>query len=271
MMIGWPSPVSDAARALLAPPSSAVPQVPRITGRDDVLDKVKALSPDVIIDYGNATGRYAELARTTQQRTGVPTILLDGAIDRIPETFRTLGAALGRAERGAQLAAFAEALLALPPRQNVRPKVMYARGDDGLTAIVPTGDLAETFARLGWQPVAPPAEAPDQGPFRRTTIDAVRQLDPDLLLFADPAMREGLSKEPGWKTVRAVQAGNAVVAPSLPFGWIEDPPSINRLLGLAWLKGYDATLLAATFNAVVYGHALTQTELAAVLGERTSP
>lgn len=242
-----------------------------MTGREDVLDRAKALAPDLIVDYGNTTGRYADLAGATQQRTGVPTVLLDGAIDRIPETFRLLGTALGRRERGSQLAAFAEALLALPPRHRMRPKVMYARGGDGLTAIVPTGDLAETFARLGWQPVAPPPVGTDQGPFRRTTIDAVRQLDPDMLVFADPAMRDGLVREAAWNTLRAVRDGNAVVAPSLPFGSIEDPPSINRLLGLAWLKGYDAAVLAATFNAVVYGHVLTPTELSAVLGGLNPP
>jgi iron complex transport system substrate-binding protein len=25
------------------------------------------------------------------------------------------------------------------------------------------------------------------------------------------------------------------LAPTLPFGWIDDPPSANRLLGLLWL------------------------------------
>ena len=30
-----------------------------------------------------------------------------------------------------------------------------------------------------------------------------------------------------------------MVAPALPFGWVEEPPSINRLLGLAWLGGHE--------------------------------
>ena len=47
----------------------------------------------------------------------------------------------------------------------------------------------------------------------------------------------------------------------MPFGWIEEPPSINRLLGLAWLSGHEPTTLAATFNAVIYGKALTAPQL----------
>jgi iron complex transport system substrate-binding protein len=56
-----------------------------------------------------------------------------------------------------------------------------------------------------------------------------------------------------------------LVAPNLPFGWLDEPPSINRLLGLAWLGGADPRTLAALFNAVVYGRALTSPQLDALV------
>ena len=55
-----------------------------------------------------------------------------------------------------------------------------------------------------------------------------------------------------------------------PFGWIEEPPSINRLLGLAWLRGGDPLTLAALFNASVYNHVLTPAQLLAVAGTTPS-
>ena len=58
------------------------------------------------------------------------------------------------------------------------------------------------------------------------------------------AVREGQS-------FRAVREGHALIAPAHPFGWIEEPPSINRLLGLAWLSGHEPTALAAMFHAVI--------------------
>ena len=90
-------------------------------------------------------------------------------------------------------------------------------------------------------------------------------LDPDMLIFSDPAMHETIATSAAWKTVRAVREGHALVAPSLPFGWVEEPPSINRLIGLAWLSGRDPVTLAALSNAVVYGHTLTPAELDSVL------
>ena len=254
LMLGWPSPVPDSARGLLAPAAAKLPQIPRLTGRDDVTGKIQALKPDLIVDYGTVSPRYADLAKTTQQSTGIPTILLDGSLAEIPHVIRMLGGILHRAGRAETLATFAEALLALPAMQGSHKRVVYARGADGLTVAAPGTDVTEVFTRLGWQVVAPDGS----GLFRPSSIAAIRALDPDRLIFSDPAMRETVMRDDAW---RAVREGHALVAPSLPFGWLEEPPSINRLLGLAWLGGRDPVALASLFNAAVYGRALTPTQL----------
>jgi iron complex transport system substrate-binding protein len=261
LMLGWPSPVAENARALLAPAAAALPQIPRLTGRDDVIAKIQALHPDLILDYGTVSPRYTGLAQTTQQRTGVPTILLDGSLAEIPRVIRLLGGILHREGRAETLASFAEALLALPVAQTAHPRVLYARGADGLMVAAPGTDVTEVFTRLGWQVVAPDGE----GPFRQSSIEAIRALDPDILNFSDPAMRDAVMHANAWRAVRAVRDGHVSVAPSLPFGWLEEPPSINRLLGLAWLGGHDPVTLASLFNAAVYGHVLTKAQLETVL------
>jgi iron complex transport system substrate-binding protein len=260
LIAGWPSPVSEDARALLSPDAAKLPQIPRLTGRADVLDEIKALKPDLILDYGTVSPRYADLAQATQQRTGIPTILLDGSLAKIPGVMRTLGGILQRQERAEILARFAEALLTLQA-SGAHPRELYARGPDGLTVAAPNTDVTEVFTRLGWQVLAPDG----QGTFRSASIDAIRTLDPDMLIFSDPAMRETIEKSADWKNLRAVREGHALIAPSLPFGWVEEPPSINRLLGLAWLSGRDPVTLAALSSAVVYGHTLTPAELDNVL------
>jgi iron complex transport system substrate-binding protein len=261
LMLGWTSPVSDEARALLSPEAARLPQVPRLTGRDDVIAKVVALKPELIVDYGTISPRYADLARATQQRTGVATLLLDGSLTEIPHVFRLLGNILHREGRAETLAKFAEALLAVPERQAAHPRVLCVRGADGLTAVAPGADLAETFTHLGWQVVAPAG----QGSSRQASFDDIRALDPDIVVFSDPAMRATLDHSDTWRSLRAVRDGHALVAPALPFGWIDEPPSINRLLGVAWLSGHDPMTLAALFNAVVYGRVLTARQLDTLL------
>ena len=44
--------------------------------------------------------------------------------------------------------------------------------------------------------------------------------------------------------MRAVREGRVHLSPILPFGWIDRPPSINRLIGLDWI--------AATFFPDTY-------------------
>jgi iron complex transport system substrate-binding protein len=48
-----------------------------------------------------------------------------------------------------------------------------------------------------------------------------------LLLFAAPADARSV-------VLPAVAQGRVYPAPALPFGWIDGPPSVNRLLGLLW-------------------------------------
>jgi iron complex transport system substrate-binding protein len=266
LMVGWPGPLSDDAKALL-PGSANHPRIPRLTGRDDVTDKIKALKPDLIIDYGEVTPRYFELVQTTQQKTGIPTLLFAGSLDNIPRVVRQVGAILHREARAETLATFAEAMLALPviplpASLGAHPRVLYARGADGLTVTAPDTDVTEVFKQPGWQVIAPDG----QGTFRETSIEAIAALNPDILVFSDPAMRATLARPDAWKSVRAIREGHALVAPALPFGWVEEPPSINRLPGLAWLGGHEPTSMAATFYAVVYGRALTPQQLDTVLG-----
>lgn len=266
LMLGWPEPPSDSARALLPQAVAQLPQVPRLTGRDDVTAKVQALKPDLIVDYGTVSPRYADLARTTQEKTGVPTILLDGSLANTPRAVRLLGHILHRDGRAEAIAALAEALLALPVPQAPHLRVLYARGADGLTVAVPGTDVTEVFTHLGWQVLAPDGDAANgKGAFRRASIDAIRTLDPDILVFADPAMRDTVMHDQAWRSVRAVREAHVSIAPSQPFGWIEEPPSINRLLGLAWLEGRDPMTLAAVFDAVVYHRVLTPAQLDTVL------
>jgi ABC-type Fe3+-hydroxamate transport system substrate-binding protein len=73
-------------------------------------------------------------------------------------------------------------------------------------------DVTEVLTRVDWQVVAPNG----QGSFHPTNIDTMRTLDPDVLIFSDPAMRHTLRPSEAWKPVRAVREGRALVAPSLP-------------------------------------------------------
>ena len=261
LMIGFLSPVSGAARSMLTDAAARLPQVPRLTGKDDSTDAVRALKPDLILDYGTISPRFTELATATQQRTGIPTVLLDGSLADTPSVLRLLGTMLHREGRAETLARLAEALLAVPAGTGKAPTIVYARGADGSNVVAPDTGSTEVFNCIGWPVLAPEG----QGWFRAASIDDIARLDPDVLIFGDPAMHNVLAHSDVWRRVRAVRDGHAFIAPSLPFGWIEEPPSVNRLLGLAWLQGRDLATLATLFNAAFYDRTLKQHEIDTML------
>ncbi len=153
-------------------------------------------------------------------------MLLDGALPALPAVLRALGAALHREARAEALARQAEAVLALPPPAK-RLRVVYARGPEGMQVAAAGTGATEVFERLGWQVLVP------QGDLRAAKPDAVAALDADLIVLADP---QSLAKVRQWPGLRA----RVVVDPGQPFGWVSEPPSINRLMGLVWLRGLEA-------------------------------
>jgi iron complex transport system substrate-binding protein len=211
-----------------------LPTIPRITRRDGDLDieAIRALHADLIIDYGNIDERYTALADKVQSATGVPYLVLDGSLTKVPEIVRRLGAVLQRKERASEIATIAEvALQKLMPvtskAAGERISVYYARGSDGLRAVRSGSSLDEAIVLAGGHNVISPGD----GTFSVMSVEAVAALNPSAIVLADPK-----AAEPGAPLRQALPAQTRfLVDPGLPYGWIERPPSLNRLIGALWL------------------------------------
>ncbi len=261
LMIGWPSKPPPAAAAFLPEQVARLPQTaPAAPALASVIAREK---PDLIVDYGDTDARWARRDEQVQARTGIPTLLLDGALARTPEVLRSLGAALGRTARAERLAQFAERIMQAGAASGPPRTVVYARSTDGLTLVAPGALGAEVFKVLHWKVLAPPGK----GHLRHATLAQIAALDPDMLIFAEPVMREVVGRSPQWRALRAVRERHAFVMPREPFGWIGHPPSLNRLLGVEWLRGDDPIAAARDFYTVVYGRAPDAAQLEALRHE----
>ncbi|MBV9757923.1 MAG: ABC transporter substrate-binding protein [Alphaproteobacteria bacterium] len=257
LMIGWPNKPSAQTAAWLPPAVAALPAAPPVD--PDRPDLLKAAKPDLIVDYGDVDPRYTARAEQVQERSGIPMVLLDGALERTPAVLRALGAALDRSARAEELARLVEQVLA--PTAAATPRtVVYARSPDGLTVVAPGALAAEVFAALHWKVLAPDGK----GHFRHTGVQEIAALDPDVLVFAGPAMRETVAASPDWRALRAVREHHALIAPGQPFGWIEHPASLNRVLGVLWLRGDDPAALAQKLYPELYGRAPDPAQLDAL-------
>lgn len=240
-MIGWNRSPRPAELPFLRPEVRALPELGRLTGRGDTLnlEALIAARPDLIVDYGSVNDTYRSLADRVQAQTGIPYILIDGRFADAPAALRLLGGILGLPERGEALAAAAEAtfaevdrILAAVPKAE-RPRVYLARGSEGLETGSRGSINTEIIERAGAVNVVEGLR--EKGGLVHVSPEQVIAWAPDTVITLDPAFRDGAKTLPAWAPVPAVAKGRVFLAPGLPFGFIDAPPSINRLVGLVWL------------------------------------
>jgi iron complex transport system substrate-binding protein len=243
LMLGWVPEPSPEAKPYILPMMREKHATPRLTirGGEPDIAAIKELAPDLIVDFGGITKNYAKLADTVQAATHIPYALLDGSFDKLPASIRLAGNLLGRAQRSYLLAGYAQetlndlnATLAKVPADK-RPKVYIGRGD-GLATGIKGSSLSESIDRAGAVNVAVPVgEAKAERGNLTVTLDQIAAWDPDVVIALDKPAYAAMRK-PAWKRLRAVSSKRLWLAPTVPWGWLGEPPSINRLIGLHWLQ-----------------------------------
>jgi len=281
-LVGWsraPQPPYLPRRAMRSLPVTGLmlgPEAP------DAVAAVSRLHPDLVIAAGMVTPERAARADQLQQQTGVPWILVDDSMTRTPSLLRSVGAVLGVSSRGEDLATYAEhaidllrgRLLIAPAR--ARPSVYYARGANGLETALPGSPAAEAIDEAGAINVA---NVLGRNERVQVTPDQVQGWAPDVIIAEQRGFYDSVRRNPAWSQVAAVRDRKVYLAPSSPFGWIDDPPGINRLIGLYWLSDLlyrDATQedlrdTVGEFYGTFYKVKLTGKELDALIKPAEPP
>ncbi|MBV9858725.1 MAG: ABC transporter substrate-binding protein [Alphaproteobacteria bacterium] len=277
-LAGWTRPLGSMQRPYVPARFANLPVTGRITGPNPTatIDTVRRLRPDLVIDAGMLTPERIALADAIQQQTGVPCILVDDSIQRTPTILRAIGVVLGVADRGNDLATFAEhAIVGLRGRLLIRPaddrpRVYYGRRPDGLETALPGSPAGEDINEAGAINVAA-----GLGRDARILVsrDQLRGWDPNVIIAEDRSFYDALLRDPLWRNLDAVRYKRIYLAPANPFGWIDDPPGINRLIGLYWLSSVlypdmsqeDLRSTVRDFYDKFYGMKLTDAQIEGLL------
>lgn len=235
-MLGWPRKPGGPGLAFLTPASRELPEIGALV-RDGAINRaaIGELKPDLIVDYGSLAPGFIEAAKRVQDETGIPYVIFDGALEATPQVLRLVGPALGAAERAETLAVAADRILALtreraPQRAAAGTfRVYYARSADGLATATAKARSTDVLRLLGLINVAD-----GDAELREVTRADVLGWQPDAV-FAPNAEHIGAFAAPEWAALPAVKNKRVFAAPRPPFGWIDEPPSVNRLLGLLWV------------------------------------
>jgi iron complex transport system substrate-binding protein len=240
-MLGWTRAPSPESHPFLPQRYAELPELGRLTGRGNTvnLEDVVRLMPDLVLDVGDTSATYVSLADRVQEQTHIPAVLIGGHLADTPDTLRTIGAVLGVSERAEILARYAEAVLTEVNKATAkipltsRPSIYVARGPHGLETAVAGSISSEVVDLVGARNVAGKGTAP------RAIVDVspeqILVWQPDVILTIDRRFHKAIRTDPVWREVKAVQAGNIHFVPDLPFSWLDNPPALNRLIGLLWL------------------------------------
>lgn len=280
LLIGWPRANRPEEREFLHPEIGARPEVGRITGRGNSanLELVLAAQPDLILDVGSVRQTFVDLADRVQQQTGIPYALLDGRIDVSDHAYLTLGRLVQRPDRARLLAAYVERTFrevltrveAVPVAS--RPRVYYARGPRGLETGLAGSINAEVLELLGARNVASEL----RGGLANVSLEQVLNWNPEIIVTIDRDFAASVRNDPNWASVEAVRTGRVHLSPKLPFGWVDFPPSVNRIAGLWWLGKAlfpqafpeDLTAITREFYDLFYHVKLRDDQIARVLSGR---
>ena len=277
-LIGWTEPLSRAQRALLPAKFARLRVIGHLGGANPTATAadVERLHPDLIIGYGLLTPPTIMLADRIQQQTGVPYILLDDSIQQMPEMLRRVGPIVGAGDHGLAVTSYAyhaiEALrgqLLISPATD-RPQVYYGRGRDGLETGLPGSPAISNIDQAG---VINVAAGLGRGGVTRVTRAQILSWNPQIIVAQERSFYNALLHDSQWRGLAAVRSKRVYLAPADPFGWIDDPPGVNRAIGLYWLSNLfypdlyqqDLRVNAREFYQLYYGVALTDRQLDALI------
>lgn len=241
-LLGWPAPVSKASQQWLSETSRQLPVVGRLAGRGSTIssEQLMTLNPDVIVDVGDVNEHYLSIAKEFSEKTGIPYILIQGAIEDTPEQLEILGALLGQQRHGQQLAQAAQDVLDYVAAKRETstfkaPRIYLARSATGLETGAAQSIHSEIVRLVGATNVA---EDLDSTGLVQVSMEQVLVWDPEVILTQDKSFYQNVYDNPLWQDVPAVRNKQVLFVPSVPFGWLDIPPSINRLLGALWLTAW---------------------------------
>ncbi|MBN6065409.1 iron ABC transporter substrate-binding protein [Aggregatibacter actinomycetemcomitans] len=214
----------------------ALPTIGKIAGKGSTLsaEKIVALQPNLIIDVGNVAPNYIDQAKRTFAQTGVPYLLLDGRLAETPKTLRELGKLLGAETFTEPQAQYAEETLksAVDFAGVLQQTAYLARSADGLQTGQKGSIHTEAMELVGLRNVV-------EGEHKGLTQVSMEQLllwNPDIILTQYAEFFQTIKDNPQWQQLSAVKNQRVFFIPNVPFGWLDSPPGLNRLLGVRWLQ-----------------------------------
>ena len=203
-------------------------------------EEVLKISPDVIIDLGEAKETIRDDMEKIQSVTGVPTIFIEANITQTANAFRLLGQLFGNEAHCEELATYTEEAIrfaqdkAKTLSKEQKTRVYQTSTADGLGADLNGTAHAEVLNLVGAVNAAD-VDAVGGRPGQRVSMEEILNWNPQVIVCTNATGYATVRKQSLWKEVDAVKNNRVYLAPSVPYNVLSSPPSANRVIGIYWL------------------------------------
>ncbi|MEA5114105.1 MAG: ABC transporter substrate-binding protein [Geobacteraceae bacterium] len=241
LLNGWNSPLSERSRPFVDSRYRDLPVVGGWFGqRTPNFETLVQARPDVALVWDSSLRAMPAMGERLR-KLSIPVVAIK--LERLsdyPETILFLGRLLDRRARARQLAdsitgtiremrAFAASI---PPRE--RKSVYYAIGPDGLgNDCEHMPFLEESIELAGGRSAHHCARRKTLS--NKISLELVMAYNPDVIITQDNHFFGKVLSDRRWQGIRAVKERRVYRIPSLPFNWLNYPPSFMRALGVRWL------------------------------------
>lgn len=280
LLCGISIPFTETQLKLIDPKYDELPVMGKFYGKgpDFNLETVLAAQTQVIVDIGEPKDSIEDDLDELMDQIKIPTIFIEALFDDMPETYRSIGRLIGDHSRTDLLADYCEETLALvnrareeiPPEE--RTRVYWAMGELGLNTNAVGSFHSELLDYIPVTNVAE-VEVANRGGGSEVSMEQIILWDPDYILIDTLALAGEILDDPAWQSLPAIKEGRYLVVPTQPYGFLANPPSINRYLGMRWLGSllYPELYTAETedevrdFFSLFYRIELDDSQLEAIL------
>ena len=242
-------------------------------------EAVAAADPQVIIDTGEVKDGLVEDMDTLQGQLGIPVVFVETKLEDYGAAYEMLGELLGMPERGQELSDYCAAaykevtdvMAAIP--ESDRVSIGCFLGDAGLNTIAKNSYQGQVID-LCANNVAVLEKASGSGMGQEVSMEQIALWNPELVIFGPKSIYDSVADDPAWDGIAAIDNGNFYETPASPYNWLNNPPTVNQVMGMQWLPRllypdkFDTSIADVTksYYKTFYGYELTD----AVVAELTA-
>ena len=276
MMVGVANDWGEEAEGLIPDEYYTLPKLGQLYGGKGELNLETLLQSgaEVVIDVGEQKGSMVDDLNALQEQTGIPFVHIDCYTGHMGDTYRTLGALLGKETEGNALGEYCDMVYSRTNKiaESVeKANLLYCLGDKGQNVIAQGSYHAEVIDLLS-NNLAVVESPSSKGTGNEVDMEQILNWNPDAVIFAPGSIYSTVADNENWQTIPAIRDGRYYEVPMGPYNWMGFPPSVQRILGMQWMAkvlypdaaDYDLYTEVANYFQLFYHCDLTAEQYAAL-------